>query len=104
MGRRKPPRRRRRPGRGRYVELISAERLALLMKEKGFGPMRLARYCGHSSHSYISRMMRGLPGARTVTERTADLIAEALGVPREILFEAKEVKSLDSTPPKAGAA
>jgi len=79
------------------MRLISAERLALLMREKGFGPSRLARYCGHSSHSYISRMMRGLPGTRTVTERTATLIAEALGVPTEILFAAVEVKSLDST-------
>lgn len=79
------------------MRLISAERLALLMREKGFGPSRLARYCEHSSHSYISRMMRGLPGTRTVTERTATLIAEALGVPRELLFVAAEVKSLDST-------
>jgi len=79
------------------MRLKSAEMLALLMKEKGFGPSRLARYCGHSSHSYISRMMRGLPGTRTVTERTADLIAEALGVPRDLLFAPAEVKSVDST-------
>lgn len=79
------------------MRLISAERLALLMREKGFGPSRLARYCGHSSHSYVSRMMRGLPGTRTVTERTAALIAEALGVPVELLFDPLEVKSLDST-------
>jgi transcriptional regulator with XRE-family HTH domain len=79
------------------MRLISAERLALLMREKGFGPSRLARYCGHSSHSYVSRMMRGLPGTRTVTERTASLIAEALDVPVELLFDALEVKSADST-------
>jgi transcriptional regulator with XRE-family HTH domain len=79
------------------MRLISSERLALLMREKGFGPSRLARYCGHSSHSYISRMMRGLPGTRTVTERTADLIAEALGVPRDLLFAAEKVESVDST-------
>lgn len=79
------------------MRLISAERLALLMREKGFGPSRLARYCGHSSHSYISRMMRGLPGTRTVTERTADLIAEALGVPRDLLFAPSVVESVDST-------
>ena len=81
----------------RYMRLISAERLALLMREKGFGPSRLARYCGHSSHSYISRMMRGLPGTRTVTKQTAGLIAEALQVPIELLFEIVEVQSLDST-------
>lgn len=90
-------RRRARPKGGRYVELISHETLDALMRQKGFGPSRLARYCGHESHSYISRMRRGLPGARTVTERTATLIAEALGVPVEVLFAVKEVKSLDST-------
>lgn len=79
------------------MRLISAERLSLLMREKGFGPSRLARYCGHNSHSYISRMMRGLPGTRTVTEQTATRIAEALGVPRELLFEASQVGSVDST-------
>jgi transcriptional regulator with XRE-family HTH domain len=79
------------------MRLISAERLALLMREKGFGASRLSRYCGHRSHSYISRMMRGLPGTRTVTMQTATLIAEALQVPLELLFEELEVKSLDST-------
>ena len=79
------------------MRLISAERLALLMREKNFGPSRMSRYCGHSSHSYISRMVRGLPGTRTVTERTARLISEALGVPVDLLFEVPEVKSLDST-------
>jgi transcriptional regulator with XRE-family HTH domain len=78
------------------VELKSAPMLALLMQERGFGSARLARYCGHKSHSYISRMMRGLPGAKTVTPRTAELIAEALGVPVDLLFEVKRVKSPDS--------
>lgn len=82
---------------GRYVELISAERLALLMREKGVGPVRMARYCEHTSHSYISRMAAGRPGARTVTAKTAERIAELLGVPIELLFATKEVKSTDST-------
>lgn len=81
----------------RDVQLISADRLALLMREKGFGPARMARYCGHNSHSYISRMMRGLPGTRAVTEQTANRIAEALGVPVELLFQHPVVKSTDST-------
>lgn len=79
------------------MELISHETLDALMKQAGFGPSRLARYCGHESHSYISRMRRGLPGAKTVTDRTADLIAEALGVPVSVLFVRKKVKSVDST-------
>jgi transcriptional regulator with XRE-family HTH domain len=83
--------------RTRDMRLISAERLALLMREKNFGPSRMARYCEHKSHSYISRMLRGLPGTRTVTEKTARLIAEALGVPVGVLFEDPVVKSVDST-------
>ncbi len=82
---------------GRYVEIISAERLALLMREKGIGPVRLARYCEHTSHSYISRMAAGRPGARTVTVKTAERISELLGVPVGLLFVVKEVKSADST-------
>lgn len=79
------------------MRLKSADLLAVLMRDKNFGPSRMARYCGHSSHSYISRMMRGLPGTRTVTIRTAERIAEALGVPVSVLFDDMEVKSLDST-------
>lgn len=79
------------------MELRSPEMLRLLMEQKGFGPSRLARYCGHQSHSYISRMMRGVPGAKTVTPRTAELVAEALSVPVDLLFAAKEVKSSDWT-------
>jgi transcriptional regulator with XRE-family HTH domain len=76
---------------------VPAAWMADRAKQKGFGPARLARYCGHSSHSYISRMMRGLPGTRTVTEHTARRIAEALDVPVDLLFDGVEVKSPDST-------
>ncbi len=86
------------------MRLISAERLALLMREKNFGPSRMSRYCGHSSHSYISRMVRGLPGTRTVTEQTANRIAEALCVPVSLLFEVPSVQSLDLTGPAPVAA
>lgn len=79
------------------MQLIDAEMLRLLMERKGFGPRRMARYCGHDSHSYISRMMRGLPNAKTCSPQTAQRIAEALGVPVELLFEAKRVKPVDST-------
>lgn len=79
------------------MRLRSAEVLSALMKDKGFGPSRMARYCGHSSHSYISRMVRGLPGTRTVTEKTARLISEALDVPVSVLFEDPGVKSPDRT-------
>lgn len=91
------PRHSRRAKKGQYMHVISHERLALLAREKGFGPVRLARYAGHENHSYMSRMLAGKPGAKSVTPRTAALIAEALGVPVELLFEARQVKSLDST-------
>lgn len=82
---------------GRYMHVISHERLALLAREKGFGAVRLAAYARHKNHSYMSRLLRGKAGAKSVTPRTAQLIAEALGVPRELLFEARDVKSHDST-------
>lgn len=90
-------RRSRRSKKGRYMHVISHERLALLAREKGFGPVRLAAYARHENHSYMSRLLAGKSGAKSVTPRTAALISEALGVPVELLFEAKEVKSLDST-------
>lgn len=79
------------------MRLKSAEMLRLLMEQKGFGPRRMARYCGHASHSYISRMMRGLAGTRTVDAVTAKRIAEALQVPIDILFAERDVKSTDTT-------
>jgi hypothetical protein len=79
------------------VELKSLEVLSALAKDKKVGPTELARYCDHSSHSYISRLMRGLPGTKTVSEKTADRIAERLGVPRSVRFADREVKSADST-------
>lgn len=90
----------RRPGRGRkgrYMQVISHERLALLAREKGFGPVRLAAYARHENHSYMSRLLAGKPGARSVTPRTAQLVSEALGVPVELLFEERDVKSHDSS-------
>lgn len=89
--------RRTRLGRDRYVELISLDTLLALAAQRDVGPTELARYCDHRSHSFISRMMRGLPGTRTVSEHTANRIAERLGVPRSVLFADKKVKSLDST-------
>ncbi|MGZ6836796.1 MAG: hypothetical protein ACXVGE_13150 [Blastococcus sp.] len=77
------------------MQVISANVLASLAESKGFGPVRLARYAGHQNHSHVSRLMAGK--ARTVTPRTAELIAEALGVPVPLLFAEKVVKSADST-------
>jgi transcriptional regulator with XRE-family HTH domain len=82
---------------GHYMHVISHKRLALLAKEKGYGPVRLARHAGHENHSYMSRMLKGDPRARSVTLRTATRVADALGVPVELLFEERAVKSADST-------
>jgi transcriptional regulator with XRE-family HTH domain len=92
-----PRTRSRRTTKGSYMHIISAEVLASIAKSKGFGPSRLARYAGHKNHSYMSRLMRGVPGARSVKHETARLIAEALDVPVHVLFVEKAVKSLDST-------
>lgn len=79
------------------MHVISSERLALLAREKGFGPVRLARFADHKNHSYMSRMLAGDSKARSVTDKTARLIADALGVPVGLLFEERGVKSVDST-------
>lgn len=77
-----------------YAELGSHEVLAARMKEKNFGPRKLARYCDHRSHSYISRMARGDAAARTTTLHTARLIEEALDA-KGLLFSVRQVKSSD---------
>lgn len=79
-----------------YAELGSHEVLAARMREKGYGPRRLARYCGHRSHSYISRMARGDQSARTTSPQTARLIEEALDA-KGLLFRVRQVKPLDRT-------
>lgn len=79
-----------------YAELGSHEVLAARMREKGFGPRRLARYCGHNSHSYISRMARGDAAAKTTSVATARLIEEALDA-KGILFSVRQVRSLSRT-------
>jgi transcriptional regulator with XRE-family HTH domain len=66
------------------MHLISHERLALLMRENQMGPARLARFCDLTGHAYISRLAAGK--ARSVQERTAHLMAEALHVPVDLLF------------------
>jgi hypothetical protein len=79
-----------------YAELGSHEVLAARMKEKGYGPRKLARYCDHRSHSYISRMARGDASAKTTTLHTARLIEEALDL-KGLLFTVQQVKPLSRT-------
>jgi hypothetical protein len=70
------------------LRLISHERLALLMREKKMGPTRLARYCDLASHAHIVRLSKGQK--QWVLPSTARLIAEALQVPVELLFEQEQ--------------
>jgi transcriptional regulator with XRE-family HTH domain len=97
--------RRRKPlwAKGGDVHLISSARLDLAMTEAGLNNSQLARAIGHASHSYVSRMRRGVPGAASVTPKTAEQIAKFLGVEREWLFEVRKVKSADLTMGKAAA-
>lgn len=83
-----------------YAELVSPLLLPARMKEKGFGPRRLARYCGHESHTQFVRLASGK--AKTTSVRTADLIEEALDM-RGILFARKSVKPISRTAERAAA-
>lgn len=86
---------------GTEVDLISPQRIQLAMDEadkgEGVGVLELARAAGYSSHSYMSRLVRGVPGARSVLPDKADAIAKRLGVPTEWLFQPRRVKSADTT-------
>lgn len=68
---------------GTWMKVTSAETLKALMKQKGFTGARLARYAG-CHESMISLLRSGRRGS--CGDRLAVNIAEALGVPLEILF------------------
>lgn len=80
---------------GTWMQLTSAETLKALMDQRGFSYERLARYAG-CSKSFISHLVRGRK--RTCSPRLAESIAEALSVPRPILFveRASAVSGRDS--------
>jgi hypothetical protein len=83
------------------VHLISPARLQLALAEadngEGVSLSELARASGLKSHAYLSRLARGVPGAKAVKPSTADAIAKRLGVETQWLFQAKVVKSVDRT-------
>lgn len=81
------PKRRRRRMKRRVYRVINPKRLDVRMDEVGMSSSRLGRAAGHSDHSYIARMRRGEPRARSVTKATAEAIATALAVPVDYLFE-----------------
>ena len=93
---------------GAEVQLISPARLKLAMAEadngEGVSLSELATAVGLESHSYLSRLSRGLPGAKGVRPSIADAIAKRLGYPTEWLFAEKEVKSPNVTPPRRAKA
>lgn len=68
---------------GTWMELTSSDTLKALMAQRGFSYERLARYAG-CSKSFISHLVRGRK--KTCTPQLATRIAEALEVPRAILF------------------
>lgn len=72
--------------RGTWMRLISAERLRAFVgsePDKKMSQRRLARYAGKHP-SFINHLTSGR--RRSCEPRTAELIAEALGVPLELLF------------------
>lgn len=65
------------------MKLTSPDILIAFMKQRGIGYDRLARYAGVSK-GFISHLARGRK--TTCTETVATRIAEALDVPRDVLF------------------
>lgn len=61
--------------------------LKRMMSVQGISGRTLARAAGYSSHSYMTRLLRG--EARWVEAEAAVRIAAFLGVPVDLLFVAK---------------
>lgn len=76
--------RRHRWTKGTWMRLTSPKALRGYMEDKGFTQERLARYAGLNHRSFIGHLLTG--ERKTCRPRTAELIAEALGVPLEALF------------------
>lgn len=68
---------------GTWMRLTSPDTLKALINQRGFSYDQLARYAG-CSKSFISHLTSGRKN--TCTPRLAERIAEALSVPREIVF------------------
>lgn len=87
---------------GAWMKLKSADTLRALMNQDEFSLGRLARYAG-CSKGFISHL---LAGRRTsCTTELGDRIAEALGVPVEILFAVhKSPSGMSGVNQKASAA
>lgn len=75
---------RRRPRKGTWMKLRSADVLRAFMKQKNFSMQRLATYSG-CSKSFIGFLANG--DKTSCTDKLARNIAEALDVPVEVLFE-----------------
>lgn len=80
--------------RGTWMRLNSPLVLAGLLDHHGISMSRLARYAG-CSKSFVSHLTAGR--RTSCTPRLAERIAEALGVPLEVLFTPRE--STTTQPP-----
>ena len=74
---------RRRWPKGTWMKLTSADTLRALMAQRDMSYDTLGRYAG-CSKSFVSHLTSGRKS--TCTPALAERIAEALSVPREILF------------------
>lgn len=72
-----------RRSRGTWMRLISSDTLKALMEQKHYTHERMSRYAG-CSRGFISHLTSGRK--RSCSEPLADRIAEALDVPRSLLF------------------
>lgn len=75
---------------GTWMKLRSADTLRALMEQDDFSLGRLARYAD-CSKGFISHLLAGRRSS--CTPELASRIAEALGVPLTVLFDAKMTTS-----------
>lgn len=68
---------------GAWMQLISSETLRALIKQRGLSYTTLGRWAG-CDRSMISHLCAGR--SKSCTPALAERIAEALGVPLELLF------------------
>lgn len=68
---------------GTWMRLTSPDTLRALINQRQFSYEQLARYAG-CSKSFVSHLTSGRKN--TCTPRLAERIAEALSVPRELIF------------------
>lgn len=72
-----------------WMEVLDPKRIAKLMVIQGVSARAVARAAGWKSHTYMQRILKGDPAAKTVTPESAARIALFFGVGIDDLFVAR---------------